>query len=402
MKNRIKNGIMKFIFFVFKNTKIKNVIVFESLTDFTDNSRVFYEYLLKHKYHEHYRFYWFVNNISEITNVKKPNTKFVKIWNAKNKITFLCWIKYIKIVKNAKYIIHTNRNMLKINPNTKIIYLTHGYPTKKLKNRRLVNEFVDYIVVSPDNNFELYKRHYKCKKEKLLPFGFARNDIFFKSNFLDIKNKFPVEFKLESNQIITWLPTFRKSKYNNRVDSFFEFPLGIPIIYDENKLNQFNAYLKSNKIIILLKLNPAQDIKQFKNIKLSNFMIISDSFLRKVDVLLNELLMISIALITDYSSVFNDYLLLDKPIFFTIDDYEEYKKNQGFEQNDYLQKVPGEKIKNIDDFYNVINNLLKGIDLYMEKRLNYEGNMSKYYNGNSCFKLEEFLNLEGGKLNEKI
>ena len=50
-----------------------------------------------------------------------------------------------------------------------------------------------------------------------------------------------------------------------------------------------------------------------------------DTDLEQADVQLYETLSFVDALITDYSSVAIDYLLMDRPIAFTLDDYEKYR-----------------------------------------------------------------------------
>jgi len=54
-----------------------------------------------------------------------------------------------------------------------------------------------------------------------------------------------------------------------------------------------------------------------------------------------ELLLISDLLITDYSSCFIDFLLLDRPIIFYAYDLNYYRKYRGF-LYDYRQIAPGE------------------------------------------------------------
>ncbi len=98
-------------------------------------------------------------------------------------------------------------------------------------------------------------------------------------------------------------------------------------------------------------------------------------------------------LITDYSSVFNDYLLINKPILFTTDDYLEYKKIKGFMVNNYMDLVPGIKVNDFKEFYNALEQFKKGIDNYSEERLEYCKKVNKYLDGNSCYRLANFLKL---------
>ena len=74
---------------------------------------------------------------------------------------------------------------------------------------------------------------------------------------------------------------------------------------------------------------------------LSNLVFINDAFLSDNGIINYELLGVADALLTDYSSVYYDYLLLDRPIGLCWDDYEEYKAN-GFKVNklgDYPLKL---------------------------------------------------------------
>ena len=83
---------------------------------------------------------------------------------------------------------------------------------------------------------------------------------------------------------------------------------------------------------------------------------------------LYEILPVFDALITDYSSVAIDYLLIDKPIGFTLDDFEEYRKSRGFVFNDPREYMPGEHIYVLDDLIKFISNVANGKDEYKDKR----------------------------------
>ena len=122
---------------------------------------------------------------------------------------------------------------------------------------------------------------------------------------------------------------------------------------------------KSNKKLIvqphplesLTNLNYLDDCK--------NIVLINDNDILKNNLQLYEILSISDELITDYSSVFIDYLLIDKPICFYIPDFEEYKTRRGFVFENVLENLPGCLCKNIKELIEYIES---DEDLYMEKR----------------------------------
>ena len=74
------------------------------------------------------------------------------------------------------------------------------------------------------------------------------------------------------------------------------------------------------------------------------------------------------ALITDYSSVAIDYLLLDKPIGFTLDDFEEYRKTRGFIFEDPKKYMPGHHIYSFSDLCDFLSSVSDGYDPFWEQR----------------------------------
>ena len=73
-------------------------------------------------------------------------------------------------------------------------------------------------------------------------------------------------------------------------------------------------------------------------------------------------------LLTDYSSVYIDYLILNRPIGFIIDDFEEYKNSRGFVFDKPDDWMPGEKIKTFEELEKFILDIKNGIDKYREVR----------------------------------
>ena len=100
------------------------------------------------------------------------------------------------------------------------------------------------------------------------------------------------------------------------------------------------------------------------------------------------------ALITDYSSIYLDYMVLENPIIFLPYDLKEYEGSVGFTM-DYNQNTPGPKPKDFSDFLTEFKNIKDAPEPYREqirtlnKKLN---NPSKQ----SCKDMERFIKIKTG------
>jgi CDP-glycerol glycerophosphotransferase (TagB/SpsB family) len=72
-------------------------------------------------------------------------------------------------------------------------------------------------------------------------------------------------------------------------------------------------------------------------------------------------------LISDYSSIYHDFLLLDRPIVLIPYDYEEFARTQGFMYN-YFANLPGPAVKSQKEFLQSLEDVLEGRDPYADKR----------------------------------
>ena len=362
IKNRLKTFLKKSLLFCGSIFKIKNIIVFESHIDYSDNSRSFYEYLVEKGYNKKYKIYWFVNDAKKFKKREVENVRFLKMWCKGTRRTLWQWMKYFWIVKNAKFLIFSNRNLIRINKKTKTVWINHGIPIKSVKKRHQVPGDINYRVDSSEFCAQLEMDQNGLSRKQIIVVGNPRNDVIFRQTNVAKKIQEFTKF----DKVILWLPTFRQSNNTNRVDSTFDFPLGIPIIYSEEALSEINDYLKEKNIALVLKLHPAQDLSVFKVSSLSNIIILNDEFLIGKDVELTEFYKLADALITDYSSVYVDYLLVDKPIGFTQDDFDKY--TIGFSIENIRDYMPGQKIMDLNDLKKFIDDLSKGIDKYKKER----------------------------------
>ena len=77
------------------------------------------------------------------------------------------------------------------------------------------------------------------------------------------------------------------------------------------------------------------------------------------------------ALITDLSSVYIDYLMINKPIGFFMNSVKSYSR--GFNIENFEEYLPGEKIYSIEDLERFVENICYNIDTYEDERMRING-----------------------------
>ena len=74
-------------------------------------------------------------------------------------------------------------------------------------------------------------------------------------------------------------------------------------------------------------------------------------------------------LVTDYSSIFVDFLLLNRPEIFFPYDYEKYVTKDRELYFDYNEFTPGPKARVFSEFLGVLGKTLQGEDDFAQKRI---------------------------------
>lgn len=367
----------------------KNEILFESNSEIKDNTKSLFQECLSQGINKKYKLVWTVDKPNKYINEYKniENVYFVK----KSKENSYS-LKYLYHSCVSKYCFYTHLYVAnRTRKGQTKVFLTHGVPIKDTRGL-FWNPYKNTDIISTSD----FAAKLRCKtfgggEDIVRILGFPRNDNFFKED--SETNKY-IE-NLNCEKFVLWLPTFKhfNIKSANRNDFNSEQKNDISLMNDQF-LNQLNKKLKDNNIKLLIKFHPAQNLDYVNFTNLSNIVTMSNSQLQENKVDLYSLMAKSSALITDYSSVYIDYLLLNKPIAFELGDYNEYKNGRGFIVDNPLDYMPGEKIKNEKDFIKFINNIINDIDIFNKERNNLKDKMHKYCDGNSSKRILEYFKIK--------
>ncbi len=350
----------------------------------------------------------FIGNTKYLFKFLNEHTKYKIIWVTKAKYLYdklnregynalyTYSLKTIRVLRKAKFVFLTHgfEDVLPIDfsPKTIVILTWHGTPIKKINidDRRLLmikkwgirfrlklqfHQYIDYLISITGGDYErkVLCNAFRIPMKKLIILGYPRNDILFRRDLdfvMKIREFYKIPNKIE--KILIYVPTFRQ-------DRKFNFPLSNVdlkrlnnLLYKKNYLFLIKAHLYERKI----------NFSGYKNIRLV-----------KKDSDVQELLLISDLLITDYSSVIFDYLLKIKPILLFAYDYKDYLKKVGMYYN--LQKIaPGPILYNADELINAIQNIEKVDVEYKEKRKEIRDKFNKYLDGKSTERILNYFKIE--------
>lgn len=341
--------------------KDKSLIFFYSNLGFRDNVKAFYDYLIENKYNEKYKIVVSINDCEDYINKAPENVTFVG-----NK-------QGIKAFMKAKYAFYCfGKYPIKPSKNQVVVNLWHGTPLKKIGNLEKGLENVDYnfftkVLTSSTMYKPIMAKIFGCSESSVEVMGNPRNDELFKANKL-----WDTAIRRGSNKVILWLPTYRE--YD---DEFVISSL------NGDDLQQLNEYLKNINSRMIVKLHPLQTA-DIKDTKLPYIDFITQEDLNKQGMTVYTLLRNADGLITDYSSVYFDYMLLDRPIGFAVEDIEEYKDKRGFIFDNPKEYMPGPEIKNLYDIEKFVSDIFNGMDDYKEQRAKVNDLVNYYKDGDSC------------------
>lgn len=347
-------------------------------TDLRDNNQKLLDYLIDNKYNDRYKI------ICSCNNPKKYQRQ--QIYN----VFFVSRIDGVLAFFRAGRVFYTIGKIPIVPSNDqKVMQMWHGIPLKGAnegwkKNHTWKRQHYTYLLSPSKHMAPVFSSLFSIPEDKIFIGGYPRCDVFFENNDC-------YDFGCY-DKLVLWTPTFRKSN-DTGMKELNSCMTVVPVL-NHDDYEEINSFLKSINAKLVIKLHPMQDITnfQFKNMEYFKLLTHEEFVSQGMD--LYRLAAQSDALITDYSSIYFDYLLLDRPIAFTEDDIDEYQKGRGFAVENPDSYKPGFRIKTKDELKQFIRMVVEDKDEYKEERKRVNDMVNDYRSGNFCKRILDVMDIK--------
>lgn len=211
------------------------------------------------------------------------------------------------------------------------------------------------FILSPSEFYKKNTFEKSFNSKSVFVAGYPRNDIFFKEEQasdlegadIEIFKKVK-EHRENGGKVALYCPTWR--------DKAIEGENVSPL--NEEKLKE---YLEKYNILLILKKHHRD-----KRVLTKSKHKLIDVYHHSLDIY--PLMKHTDLLVSDYSSIFFDYLLLNKPVVFFPYDYNQYMTRDRLFQYDYDEFTPGKKCITQQELFDEIALALESKDYYLKER----------------------------------
>lgn len=333
----------------------KQTILFISFhgRGYSDNPKALHQYITNHREYQNYRCIFAIKHHRQ-KNLTIPNAKIIEYFS----------IPYFFYLARSKYWIANCKLPKYVLKKKDQIYLQtwHGTPLKKLAHDIEVPEGTTFYrsemsveemrstydndvskytyMISPSSfTTEVFQSAFAINKERLIETGYPRNDILSNYHQEEIQ-KIKADLNLpDDKKIILYAPTWRDNSYNLKG---YTFKLEVDFKKWQEALgNEYIVVFKPHYLII----------NDFDLDGVKDFVYYIDP---QADI--SSLYLIADILVTDYSSVFFDYAILNRPIYFYMYDLDSYRDElRGF-YLDIYQDLPGAIIEDENELLTALAN----------------------------------------------
>lgn len=231
---------------------------------------------------------------------------------------------------------------------------------------------VDLLASSSEMVSKTLCSAFALSPEQVQVTGYPRNDALFNhgSSPKDSVNK------------IIYMPTFR-GNVGDEIDFFYAYKFGF---------SKMEKFLSANNARLWIRLHQFNmpDEALMRKIESSDYI-----FMHQHEDIYEELSSFDI-LITDISSIYFDYLLLDRPIVFSAFDLDKYISQERGLYYEYADVTPGPKADDWNEVLVEVSKVLEAPEAYAQERQRICSQFNKYVDGGSC---QRMISLVKDRLN---
>lgn len=358
----MKVFISKIVSFFASLIPTTKVILFHSFPDVADNSFAMCRYLHQRGFDKEYAFVWLIDDNKKKDSLKRVLENEGISAQLIKRISFRGIWEFIR----ARYVFVSHGLFdainLKQHPD-KIINLWHGMPLKHLgaSEERGIPCATNFNFVIASSTFfqPIMAEAFATTSDKVLITGQPRCDLLFEpTDWFDKAGIDPSKY----SKVGIWLPTYRKSIIGDkRVDGDYN-DHGVSFLTD-SEMQRLDLFLKRENILLLLKIHPMDALQNVSFDSFDNIFLIRPQDFQSQ---LYPLLGACDFLLTDYSSVYIDYQILQRPMGFVMNDIESYKNSRGFYFNDLEEALPGPVLSDFDSLCSFMKK-----PYYIDKEIQY-------------------------------
>lgn len=327
------------------NYILEDSILLIGITFLDLNVKYLYLYL---KNNTNLKVYISTNNQRDIEIFEKYGIKVVPYFS--KEFLDLVFSTKIKIIDHTP----TDELLIRCLNIGKSIQLWHGITIETLGVLANYKALKYDIVLSTSQFVSDYSFSKIYLYDKIVHCGYPRNDILYNDDIelVNVDIELLEQIKKDEFKYVVYMPTHRPL-------SFADNPIDYKIL---------NEFSKENNIKFIIKMHPfvaeklRDDLSVYQNIYNFSNLILYPSFMD-----IYPILKYSDILISDYSSVYFDYLYTNKPILFFCYDYEKWAEGEQGVILDYFAHSPGDKCYSFEDLLEKVLENLEN-DNYKEDR----------------------------------
>ncbi|CAM4162179.1 CDP-glycerol glycerophosphotransferase family protein [Lederbergia lenta] len=204
---------------------------------------------------------------------------------------------------------------------------------------------VSYVISTSSAVTSYYPETFLVSKKNVLQLGQVRNDVFFK----DTEEDLAIPDWIRNEKIIMYMPTHR---------NFGKLETDINLVFDFQKLNDLCAKTGHKFLVKRHMYSSGQVPTTYEHIiDISDESYDPQLLLKYTDIL-----------VTDYSSCYTDYLLLDRPVLFYSYDLNLYLKKSNEMYFNYFDVTPGPKVNDFSGFIQELEKSMEQPSQYEKER----------------------------------